>query len=253
MVTPTPLPYNPLMPRTIPEFIARWSRSAGDEKAHKDTFLLDLCRALGVPLPPPNDDTYCFEKRVHRHLLDGTETTVFADLYRKGCFALECKQGSTKAIKGSTPVRGTRAYEKYMEEAFGQVRDYALNLTSRPPFILTCDIGHAFHVWEGFSGNYGGYGARRTIPLEDLRREEVQTFFQALWLDVHSLDPTRARVRVTREVAQTLEDIAKAFRSRGRYREGIQTHLELLAALGVITFVDTPDQPRWHRPQAVGA
>lgn len=45
-----------------------------------------------------------------------------------------------------------------------------------------------------------------------------------------------------------LEAIAGAFRSRGRYRESIATHLELLADLGVIYRGGTPEELRWHRP-----
>jgi len=51
----------------------------------------------------------------------------------------------------------------------------------------------------------------------------------------------------------TLETIAQAFRSRGRYRESIASHLDLLTDLGMLARVDTTDGPRWHRPQAMGA
>jgi hypothetical protein len=51
----------------------------------------------------------------------------------------------------------------------------------------------------------------------------------------------------------TLESVAQAFRSRGRYRESIAAHLDLLTDLGMLSRVDTPDGPRWHRPQAMGA
>ena len=51
----------------------------------------------------------------------------------------------------------------------------------------------------------------------------------------------------------SLEAVAQAFKSRGRYREGIAAHLDLLTDLGMLSRVDTPDGPRWHRPQAVGA
>ena len=50
-----------------------------------------------------------------------------------------------------------------------------------------------------------------------------------------------------------LEAIARAFKSRGRYRDGIAAHLDLLADLGMIHRVDSPAGPRWCRPQAVGA
>ena len=51
----------------------------------------------------------------------------------------------------------------------------------------------------------------------------------------------------------TLEGVAGAFKSRGRYREGIQSQLDLLADLRVLERIETPQGPRWHRPQAMGA
>jgi hypothetical protein len=51
----------------------------------------------------------------------------------------------------------------------------------------------------------------------------------------------------------TLESVAQAFKSRGRYRESIAAHLDLLTDLGMLSRVDTPGGPRWHRPQALGA
>ena len=51
----------------------------------------------------------------------------------------------------------------------------------------------------------------------------------------------------------TLEEIGRAFKSRGRYREGIASHLELLTDLGVICQVATTEGSKFHRPQAMGA
>ena len=50
-----------------------------------------------------------------------------------------------------------------------------------------------------------------------------------------------------------LEAIATAFKSRGRYRDSIAAHLDLLADLGMVHRLDTPAGPRWCRPQALGA
>ncbi|WP_243294395.1 hypothetical protein [Geothrix mesophila] len=49
-----------------------------------------------------------------------------------------------------------------------------------------------------------------------------------------------------------LEDVAKAFKSKGRYRDSITAHLDLLTDLGMLSRVDTPEGPRWHRPIAIG-
>ncbi len=127
---------------------------------------------------------------------------------------LEAKQGSASDAPGSAPRRGTRAYDRYMEAAFGQAVNYARNLAQRPPFVLTCDIGHSFHVWDGFTGAFGGYGARRSFSMDDLREPQVQEWFRALWLDPQSLDPARTRTAVTREVAAALGGLAKSLEAR---------------------------------------
>jgi hypothetical protein len=48
----------------------------------------------------------------------------------------------------------------------------------------------------------------------------------------------------------SVESVAQAFRSRGRFRESIASHLDLLADLGMLTRVETAEGVRWHRPQA---
>jgi len=204
------------MSPALTTFFGTWRGSAGNERANFQSFLRDLCAALELPNPDPKGPgaTYCFEKDLKLTHLDGTSSTGSIDLYREGCFVLEAKQGSTREAPGSSPVRGTRAYDRYMEAAFGQGVNYARNLSQRPPFIITCDIGHAFHVWEGFSGSYGGYGARRTFAMDDLKKPEVQNYFRALWLDPQSQDPTRRRVAVTREVARALGELAVSLEKR---------------------------------------
>jgi len=51
----------------------------------------------------------------------------------------------------------------------------------------------------------------------------------------------------------TLETLAAAFKSRGRYRESIQAHLDLLTDLGIIHTLRTGPEPRYHRPQTATA
>lgn len=204
------------MSPALDAFLKTWRGSAGNERANKDSFFRDFCAALELPVPEPKGPgaTYCFEKDLKLTHLDGTTSTGSIDLYREGCFVLEAKQGSTTDAPGSAPRRGTRAYDRYMEAAFGQAVNYARNLPQRPPFVITCDIGHAFHVWDGFAGAYGGYGARRSFTLDDLRTPKVQEYFRALWLDPQSLDPARSRTAVTRDVAAALGGLARSLEAR---------------------------------------
>jgi len=118
------------MSLTVSGFLERWRGSAGNERANKDSFLRDFCEALGLAPPEPKDSvsSYCFEKDLKITHLDGSTSTGSIDLFKDGCLVLEAKQGSTKAKPGSAPVRGTRAYDQYMEKAFGQAVNYVLGL-----------------------------------------------------------------------------------------------------------------------------
>lgn len=73
-----------------------------------------------MPEPKDSFSSYCFEKDLKITHLAGSTSTGSIDLFKEGCLVLEAKQGSTKAKPGSTPVRGTRTYDQYMEKAFGQ-------------------------------------------------------------------------------------------------------------------------------------
>jgi len=193
------------------EFLKKWSGSAGNERANKDSFLNDLCDFLDVPRPGPKDKSpdYCFEKDVERFgIIDSGKSTVSIDFYKKGSFAWEAKQGSLKAVPGSAPGRGTRAYQQYMEKAFRQAMGYRRDLDKAVPFVITCDIGFSIQVWECFDGATPGYGARESFSLEDLLKQDVRDYFRAIFMDPESLSPSRRRAKVTRKVAAQLGHLA---------------------------------------------
>ncbi|WP_309736426.1 type IIL restriction-modification enzyme MmeI [Chamaesiphon sp. OTE_75_metabat_556] len=146
----------------VDDFLTKWLGSEGNERANYQTFFGDLCVALDVPAPPPKGseagDRYCFDKNI-KFFSEKAETTRFADFYKESHFLIEAKQGSTNSSKGHGK-RGTKGYRDEMQKAFNQAKSYAYNrmLPSLPPFLITCDIGSHFEVWEGFSGEYGSYG-----------------------------------------------------------------------------------------------
>ena len=50
-----------------------------------------------------------------------------------------------------------------------------------------------------------------------------------------------------------VEDLAICFKSRGRYRDSIKAHLEVLEDLGLVHRLEGTGLTRWHRPTvAVG-
>lgn len=195
----------------IQAFLAKWQDSQGNERANYQTFFDDLCGALGVERPIPKGtvqgDPYCFDKEIKVFHKEGIKTN-FIDFHREGHFLIEAKQGSDKP-KQSSPKRGTESYLRMMEKAFYQALSYTPFLNSKPPFLMTCDIGSHFELWMSFSGNYGGYGAREVIALERLFDEKVFDRFVAIFSDPQSLNPEKYRARVTREVAGTLAKLAK--------------------------------------------
>ncbi|MDB9336232.1 DNA methyltransferase, partial [Nodularia spumigena] len=192
-------------------FLDKWQGSSGNEIANKDSFCLDLCTALGVASPPPQGsvlgDPYCLEKNVKMPQSTGNIKQGRIDFYKQGHFILEAKQGSTKS-GSSTPKRGTRAYDQYMQKAFIQATAYAPHLQGKPPFLLTCDIGSHFELWMGFSGDYGGYGARQIIKLDDLLKADIFDLFVDIFNQPQKRNPEKIRAKVTREVADDLAKLA---------------------------------------------
>ena len=86
-------------------FIARWHASGAAERANYQLFLAELCAVLDVPAPDPAspveaENAYVFEKAVP--LPGGTTGRI--DLYRRGCFVLEAKQGSDRPEPGSALI-----------------------------------------------------------------------------------------------------------------------------------------------------
>jgi hypothetical protein len=212
----------------IQGFLAKWQGSQGNERANYQTFFDDLCGALGVERPIPKGtvkgDPFCFDKEITVFHKDRKETSNFIDFHKEGYFLIEAKQGSN-STKQSTPRRGTDGHLRMMEKAFYQAQSYTLFLTSKPPFLMTCDIGSHFELWMSFSGNYGGYGAREVIALERLLDEKIFDRFVAIFSDPQSLNPEKYRARVTREVAGTLAKLAKWLEEQGKEPQEVANFL----------------------------
>ena len=141
------------------QFLSKWLGSEGNDWANYQGFSLDLCVALNVKEPLSKGrvagDPYCFDK-VKTYSSDKTALSRhFADFYKEGCCLIEAKQGSQNCSKGHGK-RGTKTYRDTMQKAFNQARPYAYNRMLRvlPPFMVTCDIGSRFEVWENFSEEY---------------------------------------------------------------------------------------------------
>ncbi len=200
---------------SINAFIERWAASEAAERASFPLFAAELCDLLGVARPQgatadPERDRYCFEYAVKQANGDGTYSTRRIDLYRKGCFVMEAKQGSNQrdaqlplfgetapAGRKGTAVRGTNAWTAAMQRARHQAEDYAKAVPvghGWPPFIIVVDVGHCFELYADFSlsgKNYAQFPDAQSfrVPLAGLRDPAIRARLAAIWTAPQSLDP----------------------------------------------------------------
>ena len=221
---------------TIGSFVARWQASGAAERANYQLFLSELCEVLDLPRPEPTkpkieDNAYVFERDVTFQNLDGTTSIGRIDLYKRGCFVLEAKQGSQQPVeeefelaakpaklKKGTAVRGTKGWDDAMLKARGQAEQYARALPTDegwPPFLIVVDVGHTIELFADFTRAGKTYlpfpdPATFRIKLPQLAEPEQQAKLKAVWTDPLSLDPSRRSAKVTRELADRLAELAKS-------------------------------------------
>jgi hypothetical protein len=235
-------------------FISRWQNSGAAERANYQLFLSELCDLLGVARPDPTkpndaDNAYVFERSVTFHHPDGTTSTGRIDLYKRGCYVLEAKQGvekreaaealadATKAMaraaKKGHAQRGSAAWDEAMLKARGQAEQYARALPAsegRPPLLIVVDVGHSIELYSEFTRTGGTY-----VPFPDPRSHrillarlgdvDVRETLRLAWTDPQALDPARRRARVTREIAQNLGRLAASLEKSGHSPEAVATFL----------------------------
>lgn len=230
----------------IETFISEWAVTGGSELANTQSFVSGLCRLLGVDAPKgsKSNDThndYVFERGVFQDNGDGSKSFGRLDVYKRGCFVLEAKQGSdadledakrgkadffgkpaSERLKQGTARRGTPSWAAAMFKAKGQAERYAKALPldhGWPPFLLITDVGHCIDVYADFSGTGKAYtqfpdAARFRVRLEDLHDEEVRQRLAAVWTNPLSLDPSKEAARVTRDIANKLAALSKRLETR---------------------------------------
>lgn len=239
---------------TLDEFIARWKSSGGNEMANFQSFASELVQQLGVEeikvadAEGQNND-YRFERPV-TFTHTGRERRGRIDLYRKGCFVLEAKQGihkqeaeykdqltllsdSDAPRQSGHGRRGTSRFDDTMLKARNQADNYARAVAKEdgwPPFLLVVDVGHVIELYADFSRQGQGYtqfpdGSRYRIELDDLRDDETIALLRTIWNDPYSLDPSLRAAEVTREIAAHLAELGKSFEGQGHDGETVARFL----------------------------
>lgn len=239
----------PATTAAVVDFLARWEASGAAERANYQLFLSELCDLLDVPRPQPTrpddrENAYVFERSVTFRHGDGTTSTGRIDLYKRGAFVCEAKQGSDQpgeksplavredgarwpAAKRGTAVRGTKGWDLAMVKAKGQAEQYARALPldeGWPPFLVVVDVGHAIELYSEFSCTGKTYlpfpdPRSHRLLLSDLETPEVRERLRLVWSDPHVLDPAKHSARVTRQVAKRLALLAKSLEQAGHSAE----------------------------------
>ena len=235
-------------------FIDRWKNSGAAERANYQLFLSELCDVLGVPRPDPtkpddDENAYVFERSVTFNHADGSTSTGRIDLYKRGCFVLEAKQGvekrereealsevgkaKAKGTKKGTATRGSALWDEAMLKAQGQAEQYARALPAsegRPPLLIVVDVGHSIELYSEFTctgGTYVPFPDPRShrLSIDRLSDPEVRETLRLAWIDPKALDPARRTARVTREIAEKLGRLAQSLEKSGHTAEAVATFL----------------------------
>ncbi|HYM61084.1 MAG TPA: type IIL restriction-modification enzyme MmeI [Thermoanaerobaculia bacterium] len=166
---------------TPSEFLDKWRDSAAAERSNAQSFLNDLCDVLNVGAPhaatsDEERDAYVFEKLVGIPHEGRQHTIGFIDLYKRGHFILEAKQGSEQGgSRLGTAKRGTPAWYIAMQDAYGQALKYARSIDDPPPFLIVTDVGYCFDLYASFdrTANYRPFpdAINSRLNLRDLFRQ----------------------------------------------------------------------------------
>lgn len=237
-------------PENIEAFVTRWKASGAAERANCQLFLAELCDLLNTHRPEPatpdeGANAYVFERSVTFNNGDGTTSPGRIDLYKRGCFVLEAKQGADKgdgagvlsaAGKASlakrrkgTATRDTAGWEVAMMMAKGQAENYVRALPAsegRPPFVVVVDVGHCIEVYSEFTRTGGAYvpfpdPRSHRIMMDDLAKDGVLAQLRLLWTEPMALDPSRRSAKVTREIADRLARLAQSLEGSGHPPERV--------------------------------
>lgn len=208
----------------VDQFITRWQAASGSERSNYQLFLTELVTLLDLPRPDPasndtRDNAYVFERGVQFVHGDGSQSSGFIDLYRRGAFVLEAKK-----------IRQlTSSFDDTMLRARSQAESYARALPAdegRPPFVLVVDVGHVIEIYSDFTRSGATYTPfpdprSHRIRLDHLRDPALQDRLRKVWLDPLGLDPSKQSARVTRAIADRLARIAKALEAAGHDAERV--------------------------------
>ncbi len=174
------------------EFITKWRASELKERSASQEHFIDLCRLLGEPTPAesdPSGEAYCFERGARKD----TGGDGWADVWKRHHFAWEYK--------------GKHAN---LDDAFGQLRLYALALEN-PPLLIVSDMLR-FRIRTNWTNSVS---ATYAVELDDLADAASRDKLKWAFSDPERLRPGQTRQALTEQVAESFAMVAQGLRSRG--------------------------------------
>ena len=162
-----------------------------ERSAYQEHFI-DLCRLVGQPAPAEADPAginYAFEFGAIKQ----AGGQGFADVFKRGCFALEYK--------------GKHAD---LDKAYQQLLQYREALQN-PPLLIVCDIDRIIvHT------NYTNTAKRmRTITLDDILTAEGLRALKAIFESPDFFRSEQTTEQVTRQAAEEFATLAELLRRYG--------------------------------------
>lgn len=177
---------------TPSEFISKWQASELKESSGSQEHFIDLCRLLSEKTPAeadPHGEFYCFERGARRD----TGGEGWADVWKRNHFAWEYK--------------GKKAN---LDEAFNQLRQYALALEN-PPLLIVSDMAR-FRIHTNWTNSIT---KTDEFTLDDLTDAAVRDKLKWAMSDPERLHPGETRQALTERAAETFASIAQSLRDRG--------------------------------------
>ncbi|HJW71329.1 MAG TPA: DNA methyltransferase [Geothrix sp.] len=177
---------------TPESFVAKWSKSELKERSACQEHFLDLCHLVGHPTPAeadPTGESFCFERFAEKQ--GGTDG--FADVWKKGFFAIEYK--------------GKR---KDLGAAYEQLLRYREDLEN-PPLLAVCDTDRLV-IHTNFTNT-----AKRTYELNvaNLADPGSLELLRALFNAPEKLRPGATIAFVSEEAARKVAALAQSLEARG--------------------------------------
>jgi hypothetical protein len=176
---------------SVDAFIRKWRAVELKERSAAQEHFLDLCRLLGEPTPAeadPRGEFYCFERGATK----ASGGDGWADVWKRHHFGWEYK--------------GKR---KNLDEAFGQLQQYALALEN-PPLLIVCDLDR-FIVRTNWTNTVS---AKHEFSFEDLRDPRNLEVLKWAMSDPDKLKPGKTRQDLTEEAAAKFAALASNLRAR---------------------------------------